>query len=104
MNDVDLYRCLSSPVRLSVLKQLRDGGEFCVTDLVGFTGSQQSNLSHHLAELRACGLVSARPEGKKVCYRVASPRLKTILEMAEAFAQHVECEDPEACVAAGCCA
>lgn len=103
MNDVSLYRCLSNPTRLAVLKQLRDGGEFCVTDLVGFTGSEQTNLSHHLADLRACGLVLARQDGRRMCYKIAHPRLHTILQMSEEFAKHVECTDAEHCVEAGCC-
>jgi len=104
MNDVEFYRCLSSPTRLAVLKQLRDAREYCVTDLVGLVGAEQSNLSHQLAELRACGLVEARQDGRRVCYKLTGPRLATILELVERFAEHVACEDPDACVAAGCCA
>lgn len=101
MKDVELYKCLANPTRLSVLKELR-GGELCVTDLVGATGSEQTNLSHHLAELRACGLVSTRQDGRHVCYQIAHHRLRTILDMVETFSKHVECSDPSQCAAAGC--
>lgn len=103
MNEVSFYRCLASPTRLAVLKQLREGGEACVGDLAGSTGSEQTNLSHHLAELRACGLVATRQDGKRVCYRIAHPRLTEILALVEDFSAHVECAEPEACGAAGCC-
>lgn len=102
MDDISLYRCLSSPVRLAALKQLRHG-EMCVTDLVDALGAEQSNLSHHLAELRACGIVTTRPDGRRTCYSLASPRLATILDMTERFARHVACDDPDACAQAGCC-
>lgn len=104
MMDVELYRCLSNPTRLGALKALVEAGELCVTDIVAATRGEQTNVSHHLAELRACGLVTARQDGKRVCYKVASPRLRTILELAESFSKHVECADPDACAAAGCCA
>ncbi len=103
MNDASLYRCLANPTRLTALKALRHENELSVSELVEITGSEQTNLSHHLAELRACGLVKTRQDGKRVCYQVAHPGLDALLELAERFAAHVECSDTKACTAAGCC-
>lgn len=104
MNDLAFYRCLGNPVRLAALKTLVKAEELCVTDLVEATGTEQSHMSHALAELRACGLVAARPDGKKVCYKVTSPRLQTILDLVERYAPHVACTDDAGCLKAGCCA
>lgn len=91
-------------MRLAALKQLVKAEELCVTDLVEATGGEQSHVSHALAELRSCGLVAARQDGKRVCYKVTSPRLQTILDMVERYAPHVACTDEPACTDAGCCA
>jgi DNA-binding transcriptional ArsR family regulator len=103
VNDASLYRCLASPTRLAALKELARVGELCVTDLVLATGAEQTNLSHHLAELRACGLVTARQDGKRACYRLAHDKLRAFLAEGEALAAHVECVDADACATAGCC-
>lgn len=103
MDDVALYRCLGDPRRLAALKELAKAPACFGTDLAGPAGARDAELSRHLASLCACGLVEARREGSRVCYRVASPRLATILEMAERFSAHVRCADPEACASEGCC-
>lgn len=102
VNDLSLYRCLASPTRVAVLKRLCQGEE-CVGDLAAGTGAEQTNVSHQLRELRACGLVSKRQDGKRVLYRLAHPRLAELLELGEELALHVECTSPDGCAAAGCC-
>lgn len=77
--------------------------EACVGDLVEATGTEQTNLSHQLRELRACGLVTSRQEGKRVFYRLAHPRLAEFIELGERLAEHTACTDPAVCQEAGCC-
>lgn len=77
--------------------------ELCVSDLVERTGKEQTNVSHHLAELRACGLIEGRQEGRFVNYRLAHPRLGTVVADLEGLAEHIACTEPEACVTQGCC-
>ena len=43
-------------------------------------GLTQSNLSRHLATLRDEGLVATRREGTTIHYRIASDRVRPILE------------------------
>lgn len=102
VNDLSLYRCLASPTRMAVLKRLR-AGEECVGDLADATGSEQTNLSHQLRELRACGLVEKRQEGKRALYRLAHPRLAQLLDLGEELALHVQCASSDECGAEGCC-
>jgi len=103
MNEPELFRCLADPTRFTILKLLREADEPCVGDLVAATGKEQTNVSHHLAQLRACGLVATRQDGKRVRYRLAHPRLATLLAEAEALVQHLGAADAEACASTGCC-
>lgn len=59
------------------------GGELRVTDLVSLLGLAQGTVSGHLACLRDCGLVTARPEGRQMFYRLAHPELIDLLAAAE---------------------
>lgn len=76
-----LFRGFGDPSRLAILAALRDG-ERCVSELVAATGLSQPNVSGHLACLRDCGLVLARPEGRFVRYRLSDPRVGRLLATA----------------------
>ena len=58
-------------------------GEARVTDLTGRVGLAQSTVSAHLACLRDCGLVTARPVGRASVYCLAQPALLQLLAAAE---------------------
>ncbi len=77
-----LFRGLADQTRLAVLLALLDG-EQRVTDLVARVGTSQANISSHLACLKECGLVSARPEGRSTFYRVANDNIVTVLAATE---------------------
>ena len=103
MNEISLFRCLGEPTRLSVLRQLAQGTEHSVSELVELTGQERTNVSHHLAQLRTCGLVRTRNQGKQVLYSLGHTALKDLLELSAQVAEHIAAEDPEACVTEGCC-
>lgn len=77
-----LFHSLSDPTRLAILQQLTSG-EARVTDLVADLGLPQSTVSTHLACLRECGLVTGRPQGRQVFYRLSQPALLDLLTAAE---------------------
>lgn len=77
-----LLRGFADPVRLGILDAL-SGTEMRVTDLVSRVGTSQANVSGHLACLRDCGLVEARPDGRQVFYRIAAPEVVAVLRAAE---------------------
>lgn len=79
--EAKLFRGLSDPSRLSILKALRDG-ESSVTALAERTGLSQPNASSHLACLRDCGLVVSRQEGRSVYYMLADERLEDVFVAA----------------------
>lgn len=58
-----LFHGFSDPSRLAIVRHLALG-EHRVVDLTGHLGLAQSTVSKHLACLKDCGLVTARPEGR----------------------------------------
>lgn len=78
------FRVLGDPTRLRVLRLL-EGGERSVGELTAATGALQGRLSSHLACLRWCGLVTWRPEGRRVYYTLGDERVREILRLAGSF-------------------
>lgn len=62
-----LFHGFSDPTRIAILQHLALG-EHRVVDLTAHIGLAQSTVSKHLACLRDCGLVTARPEGRATVY------------------------------------
>ena len=78
-----LFRSLSDPSRLAILRRLGDS-EQRVRDLTDVLGLAQSTVSAHLACLRDCGLVKSRPEGRASVFSLAvDPELLSLLASAE---------------------
>lgn len=77
-----LFHSLSDPTRLAIVQRLALG-EARVVDLVGSLGLPQSTVSTHLGCLRDCGLVTGRPQGRQVFYRLTQPGLLDLLAAAE---------------------
>lgn len=76
-----LFDALSDPTRLAILQHLATG-EHRVRDLVEHLGLAQSTVSAHLACLKECGLVAARPEGRSTVLSLAAP-LAALLRATE---------------------
>ncbi len=79
-----LFRSLGDQTRLAIVVELATG-ERRVTDLTESRGLSQGTISGHLACLRDCGLVVARPEGRQMFYSLAHPQLLDLLRSAEAL-------------------
>jgi DNA-binding transcriptional ArsR family regulator len=77
-----LFRSLADPARLAIVQRLA-AGPARVVDLTAELGLAQSTVSKHLACLRDCGLVQARPVGRASVYSLAQPALTGILSAAE---------------------
>jgi DNA-binding transcriptional ArsR family regulator len=77
-----LFRSLGDPARLAIVRRLA-ADPARVTDLTTELGLAQSTVSKHLACLRDCGLVSARPVGRASVYSLAQPALSGVLAAAE---------------------
>lgn len=83
-----LFRGLSDPSRLSILRSIIDS-ERNVSQIVESTGLSQPNVSAHLACLRDCGLVLSRQEGRSVIYSVADERLRGLLQSAQGLLESI---------------
>lgn len=71
-------RTIASEHRLLILCHLLDR-ERSVGELNRLVGLTPSNLSQHLARLRAEGLLDVRRNGTTLFYRVVSPEVRAIL-------------------------
>ena len=79
---VALFRGLADPTRLAIVQRLATA-EARVIDLTRQLALAQSTVSGHLACLRDCGLVTARPVGRQMFYSLAQPELNDLLAAAE---------------------
>lgn len=90
MRDLPTFlSALSEPTRLGALRQLADGREFCVCDLMHRLGATQSRMSRHMAVLKAAGIVTDRRDAQWVRYRLdpeLSPDRAAILDAVLAAA------------------
>lgn len=64
------YKCLANETRLRCMMLLLAREELCVCDIADSLGASQPMISRHLAQLRACNLVSDHREGQWVYYRL----------------------------------
>ena len=65
-----VFKVLADETRLAVVEQLLDGPKH-VREINESLKVEQSLLSHHLKVLRNAGLVTARRNGKQICYSLA---------------------------------
>ncbi len=90
-----VFKALSNPVRLEILKYLHNGPS-CVSLAALKLGIPQPNLSKHLAQLRAAGLINCRGRGTEHCYFICRPSLLgPILSAMEQSHPYKPCTKPE---------
>lgn len=78
-------KAIAHPLRLKILCVLSSGA-LSVQDIVEQVGTSQSNISQHLAILRAKGILAADKDANRVYYRIVDKRiLKLIGMMREVF-------------------
>jgi ArsR family transcriptional regulator len=70
LDPITFFKCLSDDTRLKSLLLLQLKKELCVCDLMSALQQSQPKVSRHLADLRACGLVLDKRQGKWVYYRI----------------------------------
>ena len=74
-----MLKCVSDKTRLEILHLLKNG-ERCVRDIMDEINQEQSLVSHHLQEMRKCGIVRTRREGKNIIYGLADKSVVKLLE------------------------
>lgn len=79
-----VLKALGQPTRLKILELLRNG-ERCVCEIFPAIQEEQSNVSRHLALMKAAGILASRKQGQMVHYRVRDPRVFTLLDGVSAL-------------------
>ena len=82
-----IAQALADPVRFRIMERLTDGPA-AVSELVLLSGESQSNVSNHLAVLRAQGLVTVTRIGRQRVYEVADPAVGQLVESLGMIAGH----------------
>ncbi|MHB8613211.1 MAG: ArsR/SmtB family transcription factor [Candidatus Dormibacteraceae bacterium] len=68
-----LMKALADPTRLTMLASLwKAGAPICVCDFTAGLGLTQPTISHHMAKLKAAGLVESEKRGIWIYYRLRS--------------------------------
>lgn len=80
----NVLKALGQPTRLKILELLRDG-ERCVCEIFPAIQEEQSNVSRHLALLKATGILASRKEGQMVRYRIRDPQVFKLLDGVSAL-------------------
>ena len=78
----ELFKTLGHPVRIEILRMLRDG-EQCVCEMMESIDIEQSNFSQHLGVLKRQGLIESRKDGQRVIYWIAYPSVTQLIGAAE---------------------
>ena len=79
----EVFSGLADETRLKILRLLARE-ELCACELMAALDLTQPTTSHHLGILERSGLVVSRREGKWVFYRLADPKVESML--AKGFA------------------
>ncbi len=74
----EALKAIANERRLHILCTLLEGKKN-VTELQKATGINQSNLSQHLAKMRALGVLTSERNGKQVYYKLSRPAFKRII-------------------------
>ncbi len=77
-----LLKLMAHPMRLKILRHLRDG-ECCVCRMMDCFQVPQPNISQHLRLLLEAGLVRVEQRGRQRCYSLADPRVEKILAVLD---------------------
>ena len=80
----DIFQALAHPTRIAILEFL-SAGELSAGALIEKLGMEQTNVSQHLAVLRAKQLVSNRKSGNQVFYAVRDPIIIEVLNLMRTY-------------------
>jgi len=76
----EILKALAHPTRLAITTGLLEN-ECNVTEIQRKLGLPQSTISQHLRVLRNSGIIRARREGTRRCYKVIDSRAREIVQI-----------------------
>ncbi len=71
MTPETVFKCLGDETRLMATLLIFDQCELCVCELMDALGESQPKISRHLAQLRACEVLSDQRRGQWVFYSLS---------------------------------
>lgn len=83
----NFFFAIGNANRFNILVHLSEK-DLCVSEIAELASIEQSNVSHHLACLSNCGLISMKKDGKKRVYNIkkeAKPIIRGIIRHIERF-------------------
>lgn len=82
-----VFKALSDPTRIRILKSISHMGQLCECNIVPAFGLSQPTISYHLKVLREAGLIASRRRGQWVWHQVNRRALlkamRSLTELAE---------------------
>ncbi|MFZ3132952.1 MAG: metalloregulator ArsR/SmtB family transcription factor [Desulfosporosinus sp.] len=69
-------------MRLKIVRLLKEKSS-CVCEILPQIDSEPSNASQHLAVLKNQGIVDSKKDGTMVIYKVTSPEVYEMIDLAE---------------------
>ena len=81
-----VMRALADPTRRAVFEQIVRSAEITVAELTQGSAVTQGAISQHLKSLKQAGLVTERPEGRKVYYRAQPQGLEPLVDWMSHYA------------------
>lgn len=79
---VRIYKALAHPIRIKIVRTLRDG-PLCVCVLNENIEFSQSNLSQHLKILKDAGILKSEKDGLKILYSIKDQEVKILLDVTD---------------------
>ena len=79
---VRIYKALAHPIRIKIVRTLRNG-PLCVCTLNENVEFSQSNLSQHLKILKDAGILKSEKEGIRILYSIKDDEVKNLLDVTE---------------------
>jgi len=78
----NLFRALSDPTRVKIVRLLASAPELCVCDINANFPLEPSTMSHHLHVLGGAGLIAGHKRGRWIFYRLQAEALMVLREFA----------------------
>ena len=80
MDNIDLiFKALSDPIRINILKKLYSSESVCVCELTDIFDISQSKLSYHLKLLLSANIINKKSKGKWNYYSVNKDTVSKVL-------------------------
>lgn len=83
------FSALGDTTRLKILKLIATE-ELCSCEVMAALELTQPTTSHHLGILERTGLLSSRRNGKWVFYRIASPKIQTLISKSVSLIEETD--------------